>query len=278
MPQHEPSPRARRLGLRLARLRKTARLPQEEAGKPLRYDLRKMSRIEKGQIPDYAGLTALLDVYGVPVNEWEPYVRLWEQAKDKGWWHGLGLTDAGYISLEHHASTARVYALTAVPDLLQTPDYTRLALTDPITGRPHRNTAAEVTARAQRQQRLTTHPPLALHAIIPAHAITPQHQTPDSVLDGQLRHLADQARLPNITVQILPTTVGAHQAPFTILSFPDADDIDTVYTHHAFGSVITDNPDRVTTATHRFRHLAELALSEPDSRALIDHQHYLATG
>jgi transcriptional regulator with XRE-family HTH domain len=115
----EPTFRERRLGDALRLLRERARLTQQEAARALRYDHRRLSRIENGQRP-----------------EWEPYLDLHDRATEKGWWHPCGLEDQGFISLENDACTVREFQLGYVPGLLQTEGYIRLYL-EHIAGSVH---------------------------------------------------------------------------------------------------------------------------------------------
>jgi transcriptional regulator with XRE-family HTH domain len=53
----------------LTRLRRAARLSQEEIGQALEMEHGKVSRIEKGQLPGRFELEAFLDRYGVLVQQ-----------------------------------------------------------------------------------------------------------------------------------------------------------------------------------------------------------------
>ena len=70
----DPTFRQVRLGEALKRLRERSGLSQREAAYRLRYNYQKLSRIENGQLPDYHGLRAMLDLYGVLVTEEPPFI------------------------------------------------------------------------------------------------------------------------------------------------------------------------------------------------------------
>ncbi len=268
---YEPNFLARQLGRELARLRDAARLTQEEAGRPVRFNAKKVSRIEKGQIPDFNGLRNLLDVYLVTTEENDRIVAMWERAQEKGWWHGYGLDDKGYVSLEHYSSKVLTYQLLNFPGLLQTEEYARCLFTDPKTKRLARNTDKDVGARMKRQDRLTSDEPLALHAIIDEFAFFVA--IPKDVMKAQLNVLVERCRLGTVKVQVLPRSTGPHNGhggPFTVLSFADPKEPDAVYLEHALGAVLTDNRDQVNVAKLRFRELVALSLSEAESIAFIE--------
>ena len=66
------------------------------------------------------------------------------------------------------------------------------------------------------------------------------------VMRGQLRHLAALARRPNIHIQVLPFSVGAHpgmKSPFVLLRFPEGfDDMDCVYLENENGELWQERP------------------------------------
>lgn len=85
-----PNHRRRQLGRTLRKLREQAGLGQEDAGRPLRFSSSKMSRIEQGHIPGYNDFLALLDRYGVITSDYDEYIRMFDYAKERGWWHAFG--------------------------------------------------------------------------------------------------------------------------------------------------------------------------------------------
>ena len=137
MDRPKPNARKRLLANKLRRLREDAGLTQVEAGEPMRFNKNKMSRIELGHLPDYNGFLALLDRYGVIVSDYDDWVRQYDRAWEKGWWHAYGLDDRGYIPLEADADEVRTYQLGLVPGLPQTEAWMRAAFSgarDPMSG------------------------------------------------------------------------------------------------------------------------------------------------
>jgi hypothetical protein len=65
---------------------------------------------------------------------------------------------------------------------------------------------------------------------------------------GQLERLIEAAKLPNVTLQVLPFRAGAHPAmvgAFSILRFADGELPDVVYLEHLTNAVYLDKRDEV---------------------------------
>lgn len=261
----EPNLRVRVLARALRELRERARMTQQEAGDRLRFTNRKMSRIETGQLPSFHELQAMLDVYGLVSSDWPPYVAMWEQAKQKGWWRSYGLADRGYIPLESEASVIRSFQLGMIHGLLQTPAYAQ-ALLDHAR-MPTASVGNFVDIRLRRQQRLTAEDPLLLHSIVDV--ATLERRLP--CMREQLAHLVMVAELDNVTFQVIPASVPVHvglSGSFTLISFPR--DPDIAYVEHIAGAVQMEKADEVRACKVGFEMLASLALSHDESVALVD--------
>jgi len=262
----EPTFRQRKLGEALRVLRERAGLTQQEAAARLRYDHRKLSRIEKGQRPEYHGLRAMLDEYGLLVSEWEPYLDMYERAVEKGWWHPYGLEDHGYISLEHDACMVREFQLAYVPGLLQTEAYVRELFEGARVQRSKRWVDNQALVRMRRQERLLSSNPLRLHAVIAESAFAQADR-------AQLRHIVERGTLGHIEVQVLPHSAGFHDGyngPFTLLDFPDKRDSRVLYVEHATGAIHVEDPEKVKAGKLVFTHLSKLALTPEESATWIE--------
>lgn len=264
----KPNYRRRQLGRTLRKLREAAGLSQEDAGRPLRFSTSKMSRIEQGHIPGYNDFLALLDRYGIIASDYHEYVRMFDDAKEKGWWHAFGLSDRGFVSVEAEAAWIRNYQLGFVPGLLQTEFYMRetfAAARDPFAGAELEN---HVQVRLRRQRRLLEEPLLELHAIIDETALLREPCDAD-----QLRQLVGRSQLPNVTLQVIPRAVGSHDglySNFIVAGFPERSEPDLAYLEYGFGSLQIEKEAEVRGASLMFEHLADLALDGDDSRALIE--------
>ncbi|MCE7007600.1 helix-turn-helix domain-containing protein [Kibdelosporangium philippinense] len=252
-----PNYHGRQLLRELKRLREQADMTQEEAGTRLHLTLQKLSRIENGQLPGYHELRAMLRLYGLPPEDWNPRLELWELAKKRGWWRDLGLKDGSYVCMENEAARAVEFSLGLLPALVQTERYARASL-------QHVSDAeAAVTVRIRRQRRLfSDEKPLVLHALIHEPAVQ------QGVDREQLVHLVERAQLPNVTLQIVPQSAGLHgglEGSMTLLEFPDPDEPDIVCTETVLGLAQSQDRDTVVAARHRLDQLVSLALTPEDS-------------
>ncbi|GAA1992541.1 helix-turn-helix transcriptional regulator [Amycolatopsis minnesotensis] len=260
--------RRRALGRTLKRLREAAGMSLEDAGEPIRISKPKLSRIENGQYPSYNDFMALLDRYGVITNDYDHYVRMYDRAKERGWWHAFGLDDRGFVPVEAEASIVRTYELGYVPGILQEERYIRAtyaAARVPFRGK---RLESEVKVRLRRQQRLTAEPLLTLHAIIDESAL---RREPCG--RAQLEYLLEWTALANVTIQVLPIRVGSHDglsSNFMVVSFPDDSEPDLAYVEYGFGSLEIQQSEEVHAAKLVFDHLADLALTGPETIALIE--------
>jgi hypothetical protein len=81
------------------------------------------------------------------------------------------------------------------------------------------------------------------------------------------------AALDTVTLQVLPTGVGAHpgiDGAFTVLSFEGLGEPDIAYVEHPMGSVHIEKEEHVARARLVFDHLRSVALSPAESVALIE--------
>ncbi|WFE60235.1 DUF5753 domain-containing protein [Micromonospora sp. WMMD712] len=225
MPRFTPAtPRSRRLGRELRKLRDAKGLTGEDAAKLVRCSSSRISRIESGEIKPRAGdVMELLVAYGIRIDE-EPATSLLEQARDlreEGWWQRLGGRYATYIAYEEEAAELKNFEPMLVPGLLQTERYAREV--NMIGRESDKDTINQrVAARMTRQKVLHREPaPLRVHAILSEAAVRTEVGGLD-VLREQLDHLVTLSRLPNVTIQVLRFEAGAHLAVssgFALLAF-----------------------------------------------------------
>jgi hypothetical protein len=92
------------------------------------------------------------------------------------------------------------------------------------------------------------------------------------VLREQLDHLLMASDLENVTLQVLPTSVGAHSAlasGFTVLNFGELREPDIAYVEHTLGAVTMDKTPDVERARVCFDRLRAEAAGLADSLALL---------
>jgi transcriptional regulator with XRE-family HTH domain len=223
------------LGAQLRRLREAKRITLEEAGNVIRASHSKMSRLESGRVAfKDRDIVDLFIHYGVTDQAQIQTLRgVAIRANSRGWWQDysdvLPPWFEEYISLEEAAVQIRGYEVQFVPGLLQTEDYARavtlLAYSNP------KEITRRVGLRMARQARLFGKDPVSLGMVLDEAALSRPIGGP-SVMRGQLAHLIEMSRRPNVTIQVLPFKVGGHAAaggPFSVLHFAESDLTDIVY-------------------------------------------------
>lgn len=271
-----PTPRSRRLGRELRKLREAKNWTMDEAAKHLGCSTSRISRIESGEIKPRTGdVIELLMAYEVPLES-EPgksLLVLARELRQSGWWQRLGALTGRYatfIAYEAEAVELRNFEPTLVPGLLQTPDYARAVNS---VGRETDAEAIEqrVQARLTRQEVLARKAsPLRLHAIVSEATLMFEVGGPE-VLRAQLDHIVNLARRPNITVQVLRFAAGATLADrggFAILSF-ERDEPPLGYVETPAGELFLESPREIGRLTAVFDHLKTLAMSPAESVKFI---------
>ncbi|MBL7498294.1 helix-turn-helix domain-containing protein [Frankia sp. CNm7] len=224
----EPHPtlRRRQLGAELRRLREDRELTIDAAAAHLSCSSSKISRLETGiSAPRARDVAALLDLYEVPDEDRARLLDVTRGVREPDWWHRY--TDAvprwfeRFMAAESSATTWECFEAQLVPGLLQTRDYAFAVMRAANTALDDAEIDRRVELRMERQNRLTGDNALALWAVLDEAVLRRQVGGP-AVMRAQLEHLAAAARRPNITIQILPYTVGAHPAlgfSFKVLGF-----------------------------------------------------------
>src|SRR5438067_913686 len=203
-----PTPRSRRLGRELRKLREARPLRIDDVAKQLRCSPSRISRIESGDIKARPGdVMELLVTYDIPLDGevGRSLLALARDLRESGWWQRLDALSrryATFIAYEAEAVELRNFEPTLIPGLLQTEAYAREVNG---VGRETETEAIEqrVQARLTRQAVLDRKPkPLRLHAILSEAALAVEVGGPD-VLHAQLAHIVELSRRPNVTVQVL---------------------------------------------------------------------------
>jgi transcriptional regulator with XRE-family HTH domain len=274
--EHSPTVRRRRLALELRRLREAARLTCEEVADHLECSASKISRVETGRVSvSPRDVRDMLDLYGVPAAQRESLVQLARDSRQKGWWHAYSDTMqpqfATYVGLESAASEIRIYEVSLMPGLLQTEDYARAVIRAGMMSSPNDDVERRVALRMARQPAPTREDPPKIWAVLDEAALR-RRVGGAGLMRMQLEHLLAQAALPNVAIQVIPFTGGAHPAmgrPFTILVFPERVDTDVVYLEDLTSTLYVEDVAEVDRYNVFFNHLRATALSFDDSAALI---------
>ena len=265
-----PSVRARQLAAELRRLRATATLTGDEVATRLGWSPSKLSRIETGHTAiTTEDLQRLLETYQVSGPLYDRLAKLGHVAGQRGWWDAYDDTlSEGYstlLALENDAESELSYTQMLVPGLLQTEAYAReiMRSLNMLPG----EIARRVTVRLTRQRVLTKDNPLEFVAVLDE-ACLRRRVGGAAIMAEQISHLISMARLPNITLQLLPFSAGYHEGlitAFRVLHFPEEGATDVVYLENMIGDLYIEHEGDVHHYIHAFAELREHALNQQES-------------
>ena len=275
MNQHRsPTIRRRRLGVELRRHREAARVTIDMVAERLGCSTSKVSRIETGHTSATpADVQAMLDIYGVTDAIVQELVQIAREARQKGWWHPFStvLTSA-YVGLEAAARSVRTYESQVLPGLLQSEEYAIAVIRAARSGDSEQEIDPRVRVRMERQSLLIQDDPIDLWVVLDE-AVLSRPVGGDDVMLDQLAKLITAARLPNITLQILPFAAGAHagmDGTFAILEFEEEGDADVVFTENATGGLFLEKAEELSKYNALFEIIRTTALPPEESIEMIE--------
>ncbi len=175
-----------------------------------------------------------------------------------------------FIGLEGVATAIEVFDPMVITGLLQTEAYAHELIAYHASITLGVDVEASVALRLRRQSVITRETSAAeLWCVVEEQALRRPVGGP-SVMAGQLDHLLEMIRRPNINVQVIPHEAGVHPAlkgAFFLLRFED--DWRVGYEETRRFAYFYDSPDAVEDYTKVMNHLRHLALNPKRSRALI---------
>ena len=285
-PARGPVVPRRRLGAELRALREQAGLTIDEVAKALECSVSKVSRLETGQgIPYRRDVRDLLDRYGIADQARRDRLMRWvRDGNRQGWWDDFSnvlapdpedplLPDnlSRYVALEQDASEVRTFEAMVVHGLLQTEDYAR-ALFNTLSTANEEATERLVELRMRRQRRLyADEDPLIVQMVLDE-AVLYRSVGGPQVMRQQLARLLTDAQRPNITLRVLPFSIGAHRSvsgSFVVLAFADTDDNDLVYIEGHVGDLYLEKEHDVEVYEELFDVLVGQCLTVDQSAKLI---------
>jgi transcriptional regulator with XRE-family HTH domain len=240
------------LGGHLRRLREQANMTTERAAASIRGSHSKISRMEHGRVGfKERDIADLLNLYGVGAGpEREALLDLAKEASTPGWWQAysdiLPNWVEPYFGLEAAASFIREFELQFVPGILQIEEYAR-AVIRLGTLQSEDEVVRRARARISRQDIFLRDEPPKIWAVLDEGALRRQIGGRE-VMRAQVEHLIQMCEHPNVTLQILPFSAGAHRAmggPFTILRYTEPALRDVVYIEQLTSALYLDKPTEV---------------------------------
>lgn len=273
--QHRsPTIRRRRLGVELRRHREEAGVTIDMVADRMGCSTSKVSRIETGHTSaSPADVKNILDIYDVDDSVKAELVQIAREARLKGWWHPYSTVLTGaYVGLEAAARTVRTYEQQVVPGLLQSEEYAIAMIRAAQLGDSGPEIEQRVRVRMARQSLLTLDDPIDLRVVLDEAVLSRPVGGPAVMLD-QFERLIEAARLPNVTLQILPFVVGAHagmDGTFAILEFEEEQDANVVFTENATGGLFLEKSEELIKYTSIFESIRAAALSSEESIDMIE--------
>jgi transcriptional regulator with XRE-family HTH domain len=197
-----------------------------------------LSRIENGRRPPTENVATAMDAVFPERNGW--FLEYYDESKS---WAPAGFRD--WPEYEDRAVKLYVWSPSILHGLLQTEHYAR-ALLETLPGASAEVVESRLRSRMERQRRvlLRDNPPEAWF-IVDEHSLYRYVGTP-GVMAAQMRHLAEVAAMPNVTVQVLPAV--AH--PATQSGFLIADD--AAYAEHVAGGFVYTDTETVSSLLRMF--------------------------
>jgi hypothetical protein len=253
-----PTVRRMLVGAQLRRLRTEQGISRGQAGEAIRASEWKIHRLENGQVGfKERDVVDLLRRYGVTdPGQVAALLAMARDANQPGWWGQysdlLPQWFRAYVDLESAAALIRTYQGQLVPGLLQTEAYTRAVIHGAQLDESPEEVERRVALRMARQTLLTQADAPRLWAVVDEGALRRPVGGP-KVMRGQLDWLIQATELPNLTMQILPFSAGAHPAmvgAFSILRFADQELPDIVYLEHLTNAAYLDKGDDVDQYLH----------------------------
>jgi transcriptional regulator with XRE-family HTH domain len=192
----------RYFGQQVRRARRAAGWTLAEFGQRIGYDPGQISRIENGKRPPTELFAQMCDRAFPGRDGW--FSEFYAESRT---WIATPPWFRSWIEHEETAATLRIWQMSVLSGLLQTTDYARAILAvEP--GATDDDVSARLTARLARQAILTRDDPPATWFLVDEAALRRCVGSPE-VMAAQLAHLAGVARLPNLTIQVVPNIAHA---------------------------------------------------------------------
>lgn len=272
--EQSPAIAARMLGQELTKLRTRAHLSLADVDARIPdMSVSKLSRMERGDgaKPRIRDIEALLAEYEADKETVTSIMALTDAAREAQRWYNPGVLFKPFrplMALEESAVRHRDWECQHVPGLLQTREYARAILETNTDASPD-----EVEHRLQHRmnrQAVLTH--VHLWAILDEDVLHRPVGGLD-VMQAQLGHLLSMANRRNVTLQVVPRSVGAHGGMamgFMMLDFADGAGPSAVYLETATGGMRTSQPAEVARFDRIWEQLRTLALNPTKSGKLIN--------
>jgi transcriptional regulator with XRE-family HTH domain len=242
------SPRARALCAALREAREASGFGVRELGRLLSIRHTDISLWETGRrVPSVETVAMILGALHVSPEARERILELAREASKPHWLsvgvNGISQQLAACVESERAAFAITEWAPSSIPGLLQTPDYAR-AMMRADDQRSQDDVELMTMVRTGRSEVLTRSDPVSFDALIGEAALLDSIGS-EEIKVNQLRHLLDMARRPNITIGVVPMSIGWHPGlagQFVLYEFADATPA-VYFEHYSSGAFVTASHD-----------------------------------
>jgi transcriptional regulator with XRE-family HTH domain len=225
----------------LRRLRTEASLTHEQLAKKIGQSRAQISRLENGHVADQDDVMRILDALEVEGDQWTRIMTFAREAGERGWWESnkaMGERQALYANLEAGATTIREFAMTFIPGLLQSRNFTQYRVeADRKAGVAF--DATKIIEAREGRQRMLRRPNGPDYRVILDEVAIRRFAAPEEVVRQQLYHVAklvnENARY-HLRVLPIDVEIPGYNVPrgsFSVYTFSEPDDptivlVDTV--------------------------------------------------
>lgn len=276
---NSPTALKRWIAFELRRLREASGRTRQEAADRLGRALAQIGHLETGRnLPSAGDVEVLLTWYGHP--ERIAFFRdlLRRARKGRDWWIGFGDAVPQYfalfLGLEASAVQVQSYDGLVLPGIVQTPAYARAIIRAGERSQPDHEMQRRIDLRMARQQLIDRDDdPVQVWAVLDESVLRRQIGGTE-VMREQLERLVQLAERPNVDLQVLPFTAGAHagaEGAFTLLTFPPELDSDpgVVYVETRVRGIYYEDPAEILLYRQALTRLQVQALTPDESPAMI---------
>ncbi|WP_461145228.1 helix-turn-helix domain-containing protein [Salinifilum aidingensis] len=266
-----PAVRRVQVGLILRNLRERAGVKPKEIAERLDWYSTKVTRVEKGELTvSAAEVEVLLTMFSVPDGaEAEQLRELAREARRRDQPAKVPDWAATYVALEGAATEIKSYDPELIHGTLQTEDYARAILSDPLDD--SRDIEPAIRERLARGSRVLEGTGPSLWCVL-GEAVLYREVGNHEVLREQLEHLRVAAQRPNITIQIVPFSAGQHIAVGSswVLLHLGEPVATYAYLEGLTGSDYLDKPSHTEKYVTAFDKLRAAAASERATMAMLE--------
>ncbi len=270
--EYGPTARHRRLAAELRRLRERAGLTPETAAGALGWSRTKLVRIETAvNLPRVVDVERILDAYGGNDAVNAALMKLARDIRQRGWWASYDDVFSGsFAQLEDAAASIDSWQTEVIPGLLQTEDYARAVLES------GNDDLAEVDRRLQvrmtRRVVLSRSNAPQFNAVIAEEVLRRPVGGP-TVMRRQLQALLADAERPNVSIRVVPASLGNRPAlgdgAIVIFAFAAPVELDVAYVETMGGGLYIEDIAQVQRCKVTFDRIRGAALPEDESATLI---------